>query len=238
MKIKNITEILSEHIPQEESWSTGECYGAYNCMPEMDAEKLLYCVTATEEVVSYAKENSYDLIIQHHPFAMVDFPVIIMHTALDCCQGGLNDMWKDFFNLQDAKHFDRNLGWYGSLRRPIKMKKLIKKIEKFVGGIDGEIICKNENQKINSVVLCTGLGGMVMEQAKKTKADVYVTGELYGYYPNGYQFKGIIEVGHTRTERMGINLIRKILKKAEVQVDLAPFEYDYFSKKEHGVKEF
>lgn len=223
MKVNEITKILNAAIPYKDSWIT-ESYGAFNIEDSnKDVKKILYCVTATNEVVEYFHKNKYDLLISHHPF-LVDVPILIYHTALDCCKGGLNDMWANFLEVKQAKHFSRNLGWVGKID-PISFDDLTTKIEKWIGyNIKG--IKHSNGELITSVVICTGLGGMVYHEAANTKADCYITGELTSLSTNG--FKAVIETGHTNSEFIGVYLFRKLLP--QVQIDLAPSEIDYFGK--------
>jgi len=224
MLVSDIIKVLNKSIPKKDSW-VNESYGAgHHVHPAANVEKILFCVTATREVVEYFKDNKYDLLISHHPFP-VSVPQLMYHTALDCCKDGLNDMWKNFLDVKDAKHFDRNLGWFGKIE-PIKYEDLVRKIENW---INHELIgiCFSKKEIIESVCICTGLGGMVLQQAEKTNADCYVLGELtYPIRAEDTVFKSILEIGHTLTENIGVKLIRSLLP--DVQVDLAPLEIDYF----------
>jgi putative NIF3 family GTP cyclohydrolase 1 type 2 len=224
MKIKEIISILTKAIPIGDSW-VQECYGAYNIKNmEKDVKKILYCVTATNEVVRYFKKNGYDLLISHHPF-VVNVPQLVFHTALDCCKNGLNDMWANTLAVKNAVHFDRNLGWAGSIEKT-SFEALTAKIEAFIGHkIKG--VKYSTGEQISSVVICTGLGGMVIDQAAESKADCYITGELFSSSVKEYGFKAVIEVGHTLTEFMGVDLFRSLLPA--LQIDSAPLEIDYFN---------
>lgn len=224
MKISEIVSILTKAIPIKDSWIP-ESYGAYN-IDDMskDVKKILYCVTATEEVVEYFKKHNYDLIISHHPF-VVPVPMLVFHTALDCCKGGLNDMWAELLEVKNAKHFSRNLGWVGSIE-PISYDALLEKIENFIGAKVIGVKYTNGSM-ISSVVICTGLGGMVFSEAERTKADCYITGELMSSHVKDSRFKGVVEVGHTLTEFIGIKLFKELLPN--VQIDSAPLDIDYFA---------
>ena len=221
MLVKDIVNILNSGIPKSDSWVT-EQYGPYNIRNfDKDVKKILYCVTATREIVQYFKDLKYDLLVSHHPYIQ-NVPMLIYHTALDCCVGGLNDMWKNRLEVKNGRHFDRNLGWVGDIA-PITFEALRAKIEAFIGQkIAG--YSYSDGSLISSVVICTGLGGLVFEKAQLTQGDCFITGELMSAHPG--QFPAIFEVGHTLTEFIGINLIRKLLPG--MQVDASPFDIDYF----------
>jgi len=220
-KIKDVVDLLNAGIPKKDSW-VSEQYGPYNIKDfAKPVKKVLYCVTATSEVVKYFSDNDYDLVISHHPF-LKNIPQLVYHTALDCCEGGLNDMWRDMLGVQNPTHFDRNLGWVGGIT-PISFDDLRAKIEAFIGHpIIG--FSDTDGKLIKSVVICTGLGGLVFHQAEETGADCYILGQLS--LPDKGRFNSIIEVGHTLTEFIGVNYIRKLLPG--LQVDSAPLDIDYF----------
>jgi putative NIF3 family GTP cyclohydrolase 1 type 2 len=228
MKTSDLIRVCNEEIPESVSWSQGEYYGAYNIDNYgATVTKVLYCVTPTKAVQRYFKENGYDLLISHHPY-MTDLPQLIYHTALDCCEGGLNDMWRDHLELQAPyKHFDGTLGWHGEIK-PILFSELVAKSARLSGKIIGETFSAfGPDALIKTVVICSGLGGMVNAQALATEADCYIIGQnvMAG---NETGFRAVIETGHTASEWIGVNLFKRIL--AGVQVDLAPEALDVYGQ--------
>lgn len=218
---------LKRLIPVGDTWEKGENYGEFNISDyEADVYKVLFCVTPTKAVVDYFIEGEYHLLISHHPFiAGRGIPQFIAHTAFDCCEGGLNDMWKNLLQIKNAKHFDDNLGWYGEIE-PIVFDDLVRKVSRFSGNIVGE--CFSDKNMIKSVVVCTGLGGMVIDQAAETNADCYILGEniqsAKGIFPSS------IEIGHTLSERVGIDFFRKHFADEDIEFDLAPLNIDVFAR--------
>lgn len=223
MKAYEVISRLETGIPRQAEWSKGEPYGAFHVKPYAEIKRILYCVTPTEDVVDYFLKHGYDLLVSHHPFVTAKIPQAIFHTALDCCEGGLNDQWKDAIGLSSANHFDGTLGWHGSVQ-PILFSELVKCCEKFVGQkVLGQTF--SNIQTIKSVVICSGLGGLVTSLARKTGADCYILGEALEP-ASKMGFPAVIEVGHTLSERIGVSLIRALLPS--VQVDCAPLSLDRF----------
>ena len=116
MKMGDLIRVCYTACPKEISWDRmrREAYGAYGIEDHnKTVKKVLYCVTPSHEIESYAKDHGYDLVISHHPtYACRGIPHLIFHTALDCCEGGLNDMWRDHLGLHaSSRHFDGRLGW-------------------------------------------------------------------------------------------------------------------------------
>ena len=176
MKALDVIKLLEARVPEKDSWHS-ELYGPLHVKPNAGIKKVLYCVTATDAVQDYFYEHSYDLLISHHPFPAHGIPQFICHTALDCCEGGLNDMWAKQLKLQGAKHFVDNLGWFGEIE-PKTFEQLCKEIEAFAGPIRGQKF--NTTKIIRSVCICTGLGGLVIREAASSKADCYILGEACG----------------------------------------------------------
>ena len=168
------------------------------------------------------REELDDLLICHHPF-IVEVPQLIYHTALDCCEGGINDIWRDHLGIKDAKHFDGNLGWFGKID-PIPFNDLVELVFSLTGGV---FRTKSTSQQVESVVVCSGLGGMVLKEALQTKADCYVVGELC-CKPEETLFDSVIEVGHTRSEFMIVDFFKKLLKGHSVTIESAPLKIDHF----------
>jgi putative NIF3 family GTP cyclohydrolase 1 type 2 len=232
MKAKEVINGLKTAIPTEIAWSQGEAYGPSNVDPEADIKKILYCVTATSQVVNFFKKNGYDLLVSHHPYRVPSIPQFIAHTALDCCKGGLNDQWREALDIKDPKNFDGTLGWYGKID-PISFPDLIKKCEKFINHrVIGQTY--SELKTIESVVVCSGLGGLVTDLARATKAQCYILGEAMSPAEE-MGIPAVIEIGHTLSEQMGVSLIQKLFP--QLQVDLAPLEIDTFSNEVYRRRE-
>lgn len=216
MKMSEVIARLVTRVPNSETWSRGEKYGPYNIVnDEAEVTKVLYCVTPTHDVVNEFRTKGYDLLVSHHPY-VVGVPQVVLHTALDCCLGGMNDQWRDAFDLVDAKHFDRNLGWYGKLQEPLTLSELIDTCEQFsMFSVQGTVYSRR--QFIESVCVCSGLGGLVLREAEKTGADCYITGQMTSD-PLRSRFPAIIEVGHTASEYVpGFNVVANTLPGVNVR---------------------
>jgi len=230
MKMSDAIRVCKERIPKEIAWTQNEPYGEYNIEDgNKTISKALYCVTPTQGVLNLFKAGGYDLLISHHPFiAGKGIPQLVFHTALDCCEGGLNDMWRDHLGLKNPyKHFDGTLGWHGEIE-PIEFDKLIEKVGAFSGKVEGQkFLGIGESNIIRTVVICSGLGGLVNEQAFETNADCYIIGQnIMPAETTG--FRALIETGHTASEWIGVNLFKEILNG--MQVDLAPADVDVFGE--------
>ena len=228
MKMHDVIDRLIARVPRDVEWSRGESYGAYNVQGNPDVTKVLYCVTPTVGVRAYMRQHGYQLLISHHPYvAGHGIPQFIAHTALDCAEGGLNDMWRDALDVRQARHFDGTLGWAGEIA-PLPFDQLVERCRAFAGGVVGQQYrAAGTDETIGSVVICTGLGGLVLGQAAATGADCYILGENT-CPPEQGGFKAIIEVGHTLSEWIGVRVFQQLLAPHGIQVDGAPFDIDRF----------
>lgn len=227
MKLSEVIRRCEAFLPRSVEYEEGEAYGAHGITDfDKDVKKILYCVTPSPKVRKYFKENGYDLLISHHPFE-AGVPQLIYHTALDCCEGGLNDMWADAVGIdrKTRKHFDKDLGWAGELTIPCMFDDLIRRVSAFTD-ISGQIYCEGYS-KIKTVVVCSGLGGMVDNLALESGADCYILGEAIRP-ATGMGFKAVIETGHTNSEWMGVNFFRHLLRRSGVVVDGTPLDIDVY----------
>jgi len=234
VKLSDLIRVANAACASSTAWDRDEPYGPQDDVGNYnrDIKRVLYCVTPSFHIAEHAKKQSYDLIIAHHPYPIRGVPMLIYHTALDCAEGGLNDMYRDHLGMQEGyKHFDGTLGWHGNLTKPMAFEDLVAKVKEFSGNIIGETW--TELKTIKSVVVCTGLGGMVNELALASGADCYILGQ--NTMPAAMTgFKAVIEIGHTLSEWHGLLFWQRILKG--IKVDLAPVELDSFGTEVHNPK--
>ena len=228
---KEIHDLLLKKIPVEDSYSQ-EKYGAFNCDNLQEVKKILYCVTPSDRIDKYFKDNDYDLLIAHH-IGSSSHPYMIFHTALDFCKGGLTDYWSTLLKIKDPQYIQKNAGLYGKID-PIPFDELVEKIDKEIDGIEGQIYSKNEI--IESVAVCSGLGAIIQKSVEALDVDCYILGQTWSDVENT-KLNGMIETGHTKSERIGVHTIRNILKDYNLQIDVAPLDIDVYGSEVH-VKKF
>lgn len=235
MKMSEVIKKCVDAIPRSVEYTEGEEYGPFN-ITNLDTEvkNILYCVTPTKEVEDCFRKCKYDLLISHHPIVTSpDIPQLIFHTALDCCEGGLNDMWAKAVGLDPNKkqHFDKDLGWFGPLVDPIPFDWLLRKVRLFAGSVDGQIFHKG-GDLVKTVAVCSGLGGLVTKKALTTGVDCYIIGEAVGPAEK-MGFNSVIEIGHTNSEWQGLKFFDQLLKGCNIEVDYIRHA-DYFGTEYFG----
>lgn len=231
MRADRVVRILEKGIPEKMACWSHEAYGGYNINRRADIKKVLYCVTPNAAMEGYAQERGYDLIFCHHPFK-TDMPQFIAHTALDCCEGGLNDQFKEMLGIKNVQYFDGMLGPYGEID-PLPFGALCQKVERFIKApIIGQKASKLGDEPVRSVAVCTGLGGSVNSKARATGVDCYILGEATQSFEDS-GFKAMIECGHTNTEWIGVNLVRELLAPHGIVVHRVPVTLDRYSQERY-----
>ena len=70
------------------------------------------------------------------------------------------------------------------------------------------------NKKIKKVAFCGGSGSFLLNQAKRLKADVYITGDFkYHEFFDAEDRILIADIGHYESEQFTSNLLAAILKE-------------------------
>ena len=129
------------------------------CCPCGDNEvsRVLVALDVTGEVVEYAKQNGYDLILSHHPLiykgikafddngyvsakllslAMAGISVMSFHTRLDAVEGGVNDKLAELLGLLNTEPLYCEgipLGRVGELSSKMSAEEFASKVKSVLG---------------------------------------------------------------------------------------------------------
>jgi hypothetical protein len=108
---------------------------------------------------------------------------------------------------------DMGSGMIGKLKKPMSAKTFLNTIKQTfkVGVIKHTALVHNE---IKSVAVCGGTGSFLIEQAKRKKADVFISSDIkYHEFFDANEELIIIDIGHYESEQFTINLIYENLKE-------------------------
>lgn len=198
MTVIDFYNALSELYPPalSSSWDND----GLMCCPDQTREvkRVLVSLDATEEALTYAKENGFDLVLTHHPLifkglrALNEFDVvgrrvlsavcsgisvISLHTRLDAGEGGVNDILAEKLGLSDVTVFgdDDNptLGRIGTSAAD-NAEDLAAIIKKATGVPS---VCAYVCRPVKRVAVVGGGGGDLISCAARCGADTLVTGE-------------------------------------------------------------
>jgi putative NIF3 family GTP cyclohydrolase 1 type 2 len=237
---QEVSNFLSKYFPEEakEDKLFGDNWGLFSADPSKPVKRILLCTTATRAVIQSFITGGYDLLISHHDnlYNLPEVPQIIYHSTMDESVHGHNVYFMRKMGLTNVKQYHQVL-LKGDLYKPLTLEEFKQYLSKHGFEIEGLVWeSPNADDKIQSVLYCSGGGGLLMGpnhivDASKVKADVYVTGELYTHpdrTPN--QFKYLIELGHTVSEKPLFKWMKNILKNRweTLEIDLAGKEIDKF----------
>lgn len=240
MKISEIAKFLEEYAPvslAEDFDNVGLLLG----YGESEVTRILLTLDVDYNVAVEAKALGAELIVSHHPVIFNPLKKITdetqegrcllylikngisvysAHTNLDSAAGGLNDLLSELLGLQSTVPLCDNgsgegLGRIGTLKDTATMSGLASKVKSILSV--PLIRCSGKPDDIVSkVALCTGGGGSLVEDAIKSGADVYISGDIkYNEARSAFAAGlNIIEVGHYETEIIVMQLFESIISDA------------------------
>lgn len=230
MNTKKLIGIIENIAPRnlEENWDN--C-GMQVDAGKTDTHKVLISLEITDQVIEEAKSLGVDMIIAHHPvifgginsidrntvtggylFSLIqnNISVYAAHTTFDAAVGGNNDFIATCLELEDVKPFpDSNsttgenpIGRMGRLKEPCTLLELGEKTTDALH-IEGSIsYVGDKNKKIETVGICSGAGGDLMELALQCGCQAFITGDVKHHSALWAKDAGlaVIDGGHYGTE--------------------------------------
>lgn len=245
MTVKELYKKLSAVMPENlsEEWDND----GLMCSADTSAEvkRVLLTLDVTEEIVDYAIERKYDLIISHHPliFRPVskisednhvtrkiiklinnDISVFSFHTRLDKVSGGVNDCLARLVGLNDVCTFgDGELGRIGSLPGEMEFDEFCDHVKTALGVSSLHIA--NAYNTVKRVAVVGGDGKDFVKDAVTGGADTYLSGRLsYNVMEEAAELGiNLIEAGHYYTEVPVLSFLSELLVSCELglTVDIA-----------------
>ena len=240
MKVKELYERLCEYMPESLrcEWDND---GIMVC-PDADAEvkKVLISLDVTEEIVDYAIDRGFDLIISHHPliFRPVSniteenhvsrkiikltincISVFSFHTRADICKGGVNDRLAEILGLEGTVSFGEDaLGRIGSLDEEYELEVFADAV-KLALGADTVRISDGYNS-VKRVAVVGGDGKDFVKAAIEAGADTYVSGRLsYNVMEEAAELGiNLIEAGHYFTELPVTEFFSELIAKFDANI--------------------
>ncbi|QBP17991.1 Nif3-like dinuclear metal center hexameric protein [Acetilactobacillus jinshanensis] len=151
--------------------------------------------------LSVPQNEMYAQIIRHH------ITVYAAHSNLDSANGGMNDWLAKRIHLHDVKglvpmyHDDQHsyyMGRVGNLSQPISVMGFAKKCKKYFNVSGLRLITLHPDRKIQRVAILGGSGDDFYHDALRTKAQLYVTGDVYYHTAHDMLANGlsVVDPGH------------------------------------------
>lgn len=140
---------------------------------------------------------------------------IAMHTNLDAAQGGVNDVLAKLTGLTDVRIFDEKdgIGRIGKLPKPMAARDFAARCKEAVK--TGVVRYHDEGRPVQTVALCSGSGGSLLEDAIRSGCDTFLTGEVRHNHFLTARNQGVnlIECGHFATENVIVPVVADYLRK-------------------------
>lgn len=240
MTVKELYTVFSERIPEDlrEEWDND----GLMCSADTSSEvhRVLCTLDVTEEIVDYAIEQCFDLIVSHHPLIFrpissvtEDNPtarkvikliesgisVFSFHTRADKVSGGVNDRLCDLLGMYDTRPFGEGLlGRIGELDEEMTLEEFAYKV-KIAIGADAVRYADGYNAA-KRVAVVGGDGKDFLAAAIAAGADTFLSGRLSYNVMEEASERGInlVEAGHYFTEQPVTELFSGIIRKADPDI--------------------
>jgi dinuclear metal center YbgI/SA1388 family protein len=209
-----------------------------------EVKRALISLDVTEEVVDYAIDNGFDLILSHHPLIFRPLAainpdshvarkviklissgvsVISLHTRADKVRGGVNDCLAKLLGLSDVEPFgDDGLGRIGHFERETNLEDFAALVKTALG-ID-KLLVSDAYNPVYTVALVGGDGKSYVNDAIELGADTYLSGRIgYNVMEEAAEMGiNLVEAGHYATEfpvtKFFMHLINKYDPKIQVEI--------------------
>lgn len=233
MNAKQLYQKFEERIPSSlrEPWDND----GVMCLPDGSSEILraLVALDVTEEIVDYAIERGFDLIVSHHPLIFkplnsIDeenhisrkliklicsgITVFSFHTRADKLVGGVNDRLADILGMYDTKPFgDGDLGRIGTIDEPMEIQDFAYRVKQLIGA--DAVRYADGFSDVHKVAVVGGDGKSYVKAAIEAGADTFLSGRIgYNVMEEATEMGiNLIEAGHFYTEAHISEFFRDLL---------------------------
>ena len=237
MKVKDIISVIEDFAPLsvQEGWdNSGLCIGS----PEDEVHGVLLALDCTPELVDEAVKCGADMIVTHHPLIFsglkkissdnkvglavtkairAGVSIYTAHTSADKVLAGVSGDMARKLGLNDVeilqKDDDRTgLGVVGNLPEPMTSEAAVAYVkERF--GLKVMKVSRPLEGLISRVAMCGGSGGSLIGEARRSGAQLYISGDIS--YHNFFTEEGfmIMDIGHYESEIGIVDILFSLLKK-------------------------
>ena len=233
MTVKELYQKFAERIPESlrEPWDND----GIMCCADGTAEiyRALVTLDVTEEIVDYAIERGFDLIVSHHPLifkplSSIDeenhisrkiikllcsgVSVFSFHTRADKLVGGVNDRLADLLGMYDTKPFgEGDLGRIGNIDEAMDIQDFAYRVKQLTGS--DVIRYVDSYNDVHTVAVVGGDGKGYVKAAIEAGADTYISGRIgYNVMEEAAEMGiNLIEAGHFFTEQHITEFFRELL---------------------------
>ena len=237
MKVKDIIKVIEDFAPLsvQEGWdNSGLCIGS----PEAEVNGVLLALDCTPELVDEAVACGADMIVTHHPLIFsglkkispetkvglavmkaisAGVSIYAAHTSADKVLAGVSGDMARRLGLADVEVLQKDgdqtgLGVVGNLPVPMSSGEVIDLVKK---AFDLKVMKTSLplEGKISRVAMCGGSGSSLIGEARRSGAQLYISGDIS--YHNFFAEDGfmIMDIGHYESEIGIVEILFALLKK-------------------------
>lgn len=207
-----ITKRIEKFAPPElaEKW---DCSGWLVETENQDIQKIMLCLTVTDDVVRQAREQNCDMIVSHHPLFNVsikykNIDIYCAHTNLDRAKGGTTDTLIKTLGL--AKFIVANSG--DGFVRYINYETFLQDFVKRLKKISPHLRYVNNKgvTQLKRIAFCAGSGTEFIQEAFENGADALVTGDLKFHTALDSPIV-VFDIGHFESEVLVLSVFEQII---------------------------
>ena len=227
-KYKIITRI--EQFAPLETQEKWDCSGWLVETKNQDIEKIMLCLTVTDDIVRQAREQNCDMIISHHPLFTVpllykNIDIYCAHTNLDRAQGGTTDTLiktlglDQFIVANSGEGFTRYINYETSLQDFVKRLKTISPHLRYVNN--------KGVTELKRIAFCAGSGTEFIQESFENGADALVSGDLKFHTALDSPII-VFDIGHFESEILVLPVFEQIIGDSVEFVyakETSPFRY-------------
>ena len=237
MKAKDIIKVIEDFAPLsiQESWdNSGLCIGS----PEDEVSSILIGLDCTEALVDEAVSCGADMIITHHPLIFSGLKKIspddqtgaavikavragiciyAAHTSADKVIAGVSGVMAAKLGLTNVEILEEDgegtgLGVVGNLPAPISAEEAIRLVkDRF--SLNMMRSSAPVSVPVARIAMCGGSGGSLIKAARKSGAQLYISGDIsyHNFFtPEGFM---IMDIGHYESEIEIVDILFSLIKK-------------------------
>ncbi len=228
-----VIEIIEKFAPLNtaEEWDNS---GWQINLHNNSAEKILSCLTVTEDVLELAVNLGCDFIIAHHPLIFnaikkLENPIYIKaiknniqiysaHTNFDKAKGGTTDILTEKLNLQNIEAINDYVKC-GYLPFPMQTDKFVQAIKAALELDNIKLINKYQKPEIKKIAVCAGAGAEFIPDTNG--CDAYITSDIK--YHSALDVKNMLlfDIGHFESEKFFSERIKEIFAKEGIEITVA-----------------
>lgn len=220
-KYELIKRIEAFAPPQtQEKW---DCSGWAVETVQDNVQKIMLCLTVTENVVCQAKEQNCDMIISHHPLFCVpvkwcDIDIYCAHTNLDKTRGGTTDTLIEIIfphplreRVQLPEHSEvanAGEGFVRYVNLDISISDFIEILKPISPNL--RYVNNSGTKTFKKIAFCAGSGFEFIQEAFENGADAFVSGDLKFHTALESPIV-LFDIGHFESEVLVLPVFEKLI---------------------------